>query len=137
MTSDLSRPASKRYTLRLAVIMAFYVVALFGAVWLFNNQPPQGVFRYLVAAAPSLPIFGVIWAVGMYFKEEDDEYLRMKLAVTSLWATGLTLAAASVWGFLENFEVVPHIPLYYAFVFYWAAFGLTQIVRALTSGGEQ
>jgi len=137
MTSDFSRPAAKRYTLRLAVIMGFYVVALFGAVWMFNNAPPEGVLRYLVAAAPSLPILGVIWAVGMYFKEEDDEYLRMRLAVTSLWATGLTLAAASVWGFLENFEVVQHIPLYFAFVFYWGAFGLVQITRGLFGGRDK
>lgn len=137
MTSDFSRPAAKRYTLRMLVIMAVYVAAIFGAVWMFANQPPQGLLRYIVAAAPSLPILGVIWAVGMYFKEEDDEYLRMKLAVTSLWATGITLAAASVWGFLENFDVVPHIPLYYAFIFYWGAFGLTQIVRKLFGGREQ
>ena len=41
----------------------------------------------------------------------------------------LTLAAASVWGFLEQFETVPHIPLYYAFVFYWAAFGVVQLTQ--------
>ena len=137
MTSDFSRPAAKRYTLRMVVIMAFYVVAIFGAVWLFTNHPPQGALRYLVAVAPSLPILGVIWAVGMYFKEEDDEYLRMKLAVTSLWATGITLAAASVWGFLENFDVVQHVPLYYAFIFYWAAFGAVQITGKLFGGKDQ
>ncbi|MBX7250167.1 MAG: hypothetical protein K1X35_14120 [Caulobacteraceae bacterium] len=132
MTSDFSRPAARRYTLRMVVIMAFYVAAIFGAVWMFTNDPPQGALRYLVAAAPSLPILGVIWAVGMYFREEDDEYLRQRLAVTSLWATGLTLAAASVWGFLENFDTVPHVPLYYAFVFYWAAFGVVQLLRKVT-----
>ena len=129
MNADLSRPASKRYMLRMAVIMGFYVVAIFGAVWMFTHSPPQGALRYLVAAAPSLPILGVIWAVGMYFKEEDDEYLRLRLATTSLWATGITLAAASVWGFLENFDTVQHLPLYFAFVFYWGAFGFVQIVR--------
>lgn len=129
MNADLSRPASKRYMLRMAVIMGFYVVAIFGAVWMFTHSPPQGTLRYLVAAAPSLPILGVIWAVGMYFKEEDDEYLRLRLATTSLWATGITLAAASVWGFLENFDTVQHLPLYFAFVFYWGAFGFVQIVR--------
>jgi hypothetical protein len=129
MGSDLSRPASRRYMLRMLVIMAFYMVAIFGAVWMFTHSPPQGVLRYLIAAAPALPVLGVIWAVGMYFKEEEDEYLRMRLATTSLWATGITLAAASVWGFMENFDTVPHIPLYYAFIFYWGAVGVVQIVR--------
>lgn len=122
-----ARPAGRRYVARLIPLMILYVVALFGVTWLFNTDPPEGALRYLFAVLPALPIVGVVWAVGMYLHEEDDEYLRMKLATVSLWATGLTLAAASVWGFLEQFETVPHIPLYYAFVFYWFSFGLVQI----------
>lgn len=124
-----SRPAGRRYVARMIPLMVLYVAALFGVTWLFNTDPPEGGLRYLVAVLPALPIIGVIWAVGMYLHEEDDEYLRMKVAATSLWATGLTLAAASVWGFLEQFETVPHIPLYYAFVFYWFSVGLVQIFQ--------
>jgi len=124
-----ARPAARRYMARMIPLMVLYVAAIFGATWLFENNPPEGVLRYVVAVLPALPIVGVVWAVGMYLHEEEDEYVRMRMATTSLWATGLTLAAASVWGFLEQFETVPHIPLYYAFVFYWGAVGVTQIVR--------
>ena len=127
MNTDPRSVASKRYIARFIPLMVLYVVALFGVTWLFNTSPPEGLLRYLAAALPALPAVGVIWAVGMYLHEEEDEYIRMRLATVSLYATGLTLAAATVWGFLEQFETVPHIPLYYAFVFYWASFGLTQI----------
>jgi len=129
MNTDPRSAAGRRYVARFVPLMVLYVAAIFGVTWLFNNNPPEGLLRYAAAVLPALPIIGVVWAVGMYLHEEEDEYLRMKLAVTSLWATGLTLAAASVWGFLEQFETVPHIPLYYAFVFYWAAFGLVQIAQ--------
>ena len=121
--------AGRRYLLRMIPLMLAYVVAILGVVWIFENRPPEGALRYALAALPALPIVGVVWAVGAYLHEETDEYVRMRLAVTSLWATGATLAAASVWGFLEQFETVPHVPLYYAFVFYWAAFGVIQLVQ--------
>jgi len=120
-------PAGRRYLKRFFPLMAAYVAAIFGVTWLFAAHPPEGPLRYALAVLPALPVIGVIWAVGAYLHEETDEYVRMRLAVTSLYATGATLAAACVWGFLEQFETVPHVPLYYAFVFYWAAFGLIQV----------
>jgi len=122
-------PAGRRYVGRMVPLMVAYVAAILGVTWLFDNRPPEGALRYALAVLPALPIIGVVWAVGLYLREETDEYVRMRLAETSLYATGATLAAASVWGFLEQFETVPHIPLYYAFVFYWAAFGVIQGLR--------
>lgn len=129
---DLARPASKRYTVRVLVLMAIYVAALFGAVAYFNGDPSDGWLRYLIALAPAVPAVGVFWAVGMYLKEEDDEYLRYQLVRTSLVATAITLGLATAWGFLEQFETVPHVPAYYAFMVYWASVGLTQgLTKAL------
>lgn len=121
-------PAGRRYTRRFIPLMLLYVAAIFLTVWVFANNPPQGWLRYALAALPALPIIGVIWAVGLYLHEEEDEYVRMRLATVSLYATGVTLALATVWGFLEQFGTVPHIPLYYAFVGFWAAFGVVQLI---------
>ena len=122
-------PAGKRYVRRFIPLMVLYVVALFAVTWVFNNGPPEGALRYVLAVLPALPVLGVIVAVGAYLREETDEYVRMRLAETSLYATGVTLAAATVWGFLEQFETVPHIPTYYAFVLFWLAFGVIQGLR--------
>ena len=125
--NDLSRPASRRYLIRLSIVMALYVVALFGAVAYFNADPAESWIRYVVGVAPALPAIAVFWAVGMYLHEEEDEYLRYRLARVSLIATAITLGLATAWGFLEQFGTVPHIPAYYAFVIYWASVGLAQV----------
>jgi hypothetical protein len=125
--NDLSRPASRRYLIRLSVVMALYMAALFGAVAYFNGDPAEGWIRYAVAIAPALPAIAVFWAVGMYLHEEEDEYLRYRLVRVSLMATAITLGLATAWGFLEQFGTVPHIPAYYAFVIYWASLGVSQI----------
>ena len=43
-----------------------------------------------------------------------------------LWATGMTLAVTSLWGFLED-AGVPHLPMYYAAICWFLALGLAAI----------
>jgi hypothetical protein len=69
-------PAFKRYQLRVIAASLLYAIALCGAVWLFKHQPPEGALRYLVAVAPAVPLVGIIVAMGLFLKEEDDEFQR-------------------------------------------------------------
>jgi hypothetical protein len=41
-----------------------------------------------------------------------------------LWATGITLSFATLWGFLDNFAAVPHFDMYLLFPMYWASMGI-------------
>jgi hypothetical protein len=43
-----------------------------------------------------------------------------------LWGLGVTLAGCTAWGFLENVELVSHMPLYGVFPIFCAAFGVAQ-----------
>jgi undecaprenyl pyrophosphate phosphatase UppP len=87
----------------------------------------SGWTLYAVAVAPALFILGVIWAMGMYLVEETDEYIRMRLVRAMMVATGITLAIASVWGFLEQLADLVHVPAYYGFVIWCGAMGLAQL----------
>jgi hypothetical protein len=111
--------------------VASYVVLLFAVVWWFQTNAPRGAVKYVAAVLPALPLLAVIWALGMYLVDETDEYIRMRTVRACLIATGLVLAAATAWGFLEQFEAVPHLPLYYVFVVWCAFFGLAQVVNRL------
>jgi hypothetical protein len=71
-----------------------------------------------------IPIIGMIVTMARLLVEETDEYQRMRIVRASLVATGLLLAIASVWGFLEMFELVPH-------VWAWAAFPVWAVGLAL------
>jgi hypothetical protein len=124
--SSSKSSATQRYQRRFWPCMAAYVATMFGATWVFKHQQIEGVLRVALAALPALPVIAVVWVMGLYLTEETDEYLRLQLSRASLMATGLTLSACTLWGFLENFGVVAHVPLYFVFIGFCAALGLVQ-----------
>ena len=62
---------------------------------------------------PALPIIGIFGAIGRYLVEEQDEYVRMLMVRQTLWASGFALSVATIWGFLESFDLVGHVDGYY------------------------
>ena len=119
-------PAFRRYQRRVIVSSVVYACALLGAVWLFKHDPPQGVLSYGLALAPALPLVGVIVSMGLFLKEEDDEFKRALMVEQILWATGAMLAILTVWGFLESFGLVQHVGAYWGAVLWFAMFGLAR-----------
>ena len=113
--------AGTRYRLRLMIAMTAYVLALIGAIEAWMAMHPEGVAAYVLAILPALPLMGAILVMGLYLKEETDEFERSVQAEAALWATGGLLALATVWGFLEMFGLVPHVESWVAFPA-WAAF---------------
>ena len=67
---------------------------LLAATWLHVIFKLQGVVAYALAVLPALPVVGMAVAVGLYFREETDEFERAVRVESALWATGVTLAAA-------------------------------------------
>ena len=104
--------------------MILYVVAILSVTTIFVLNRVYGTEAYFLAILPALPLLGVIAAFGMYLTEEPDEFVRTVMVHCSLWATGILLALSTIWGFLENYTNDAHVPMYLAFSFWWAAFGL-------------
>lgn len=102
-------PALRRYNRRALGWSFSYVLALIGAIWANQMLHPEGALAWAIAIVPSLPLLFFIWSMGRYLVEETDEYLRQRTIVASLWATGILLAVASCYGFLETFKLVPHV----------------------------
>lgn len=111
------RPAGRRYTRRFLPAMMLYVLVFEAATWVYKHVHPAGIGAVLMALAPSVPILFAIRAMLLFLREETDEYLRSRMLECWSLATGLALCICTVWGFLDQFEVVPHLPL-------WAAFPL-------------
>jgi hypothetical protein len=124
MTCTTNNPAVRRYILRFAVAISFYMLFLVGTVWAFVHTRPTGWLAYLLAILPSLPIIASLAVVGLYLKEEKDELVRMIFVQSLIWAIGATLTATTVWGFLENFAHVPHMDLFLVFPMFWAFVGI-------------
>ena len=111
------RPAGRRYTWRFLPAMMAYGAVFIAATWVYRNLHPTGLGAVLMGLSPSVPILFAIRAMMLFLKEETDEYLRSRMLEGWAIATGLALGVCTVWGFLDQFKVVPHLPL-------WAAFPL-------------
>jgi len=131
--SDCRSVAARAYVRRFVPLMIAYVLLLFGANWLRDTVQPAGPFAFFLAILPALPLIGVIWAIGRLLVEETDEYLRSLHVRQFLIATGFMLVIVCVWGFLESFDQVPHIPMYWAFIIWCVGLGVGTTVNEMRS----
>ena len=125
-------PAFSRYNRRILVLSVIYAACLFAAVYVFKQHLVAGPLAWLVALAPALPVIGFFVTIGRYLVEERDEYLRDQMVRQALIATGFAMAVATAWGFLENFDLVPHVAAYYIAVIWFAGLGVGACVNRLT-----
>ena len=112
-------PATRRYLIRLAVLMSIYLITLFVAVYAFRHNMVSGPLAYPLAVLPAVPIIGVFWAVMRLLVEEPDEYLRMLFVRQALIATGFCLTVMTIWEFLQNFDLVPPGNGGFGAAFFW------------------
>lgn len=93
----------RRYQWTVAVVMAFYVMFVSAVTHYVRAHAPSGWVLYLLAALPSLPIVGVVVAVGIYLRDEKDEYQRDLMVRCLLWATAVVMAVTAFFGLLRSF----------------------------------
>lgn len=118
--------AGKRYLRRFIPLMILYVIAISGVSLTFRLMDPVGLLAFILAMVAALPILGVIAVMGLYLREETDEFQRTVLIESMLWGIGLTLSGFTVWGLLEFYVDVPRLPAFWAFPVFCAAMGLAQ-----------
>jgi len=129
-------PATRRYNRRVIILSLVYAAALTSAIYAFNHRLVDGAGAWIVAGLPALPIIGIFVAIGYLLAEETDEYLRMLMVRQTLWASGFSLSIATLWGFLESFDLVGHIESYYVAVLWFGGLGLGSVMNRLTMRGS-
>lgn len=127
-------PAWKRYNIRMIWLSLAYALFLLTAVYGFKHHLFTGPAAYGVAILPALPIIGIFGAMGRYLLEEQDEYIRSLMVRQALWASGFALSVATIWGFLESFDVVGRVDSYYIAVVWFVGLGLGGMINKLTQG---
>ena len=121
--------AMGRYNRRMLLSSGVYVVGLFGAIWAHDSLKPDGGLAFLFALAPSVGVLMMVWAMGRLIFEEQDEYLRHRYIRASLFGLGTLLTLATVWGFFEQFDLVPHVPTWAAVPVFAVGLGIANLVR--------
>ena len=127
-------PATKRYNRRVIGLSLLYAVSILIAVYGFKHQLLHGLVAYVVAILPALPIIGIFGAMGRYLIEEQDEYVRMLMVRQTLWASGFALSIATIWGFLESFDLVGHIDAWNIVIVWFLGLGIGSVINKLTLG---
>ncbi len=122
-------PAMGRYNRRMMTASAVYVVGLFGAIWIHDNLDLPTAAAFLVALAPSIGVLMMVAAMGRLIVEETDEYLRHRYVRASLFGLGTLLTLATIWGFFEQFDLVPHAPSWMAVPVFALGLGIAHCGR--------
>jgi hypothetical protein len=126
----VNSPALQNYNRRFMVWTFGYMAALTIAISMHQKMELAGPMLWVAGLLPALPVFGMIWTMARYIREEEDEYLRLRAINAALIATGILLAAATAWGFLEMFGAVPHVPSWAALPFWAIGLGIGQCWQA-------
>jgi chromate transport protein ChrA len=119
--------ATRRYNRRFLTTMVIYAVSIILAAEWARHGHRSGYSAYAIAALPGLTVVAALAIIGLYLKEEKDEFNRATQVEALLWATGITLAIETTWGFLENFTDAPHAPLYLGFALFCGIWGVANL----------
>lgn len=121
-----SSRAAIRYTKGIMIASVAYMLGLGLAITIHDRSGLEGLTGFIIAMLPVVPIFGMIYVMGRYLAEEQDEYLRYRAVTASMVGLALVLGVGSFWGFLETFEMVPHVPGWWAVPIWAVGMGLGQ-----------
>jgi hypothetical protein len=118
-------PATRTYLRRFFTATAAYIALAVVDGLVFRKYRLTGNLAYLLAVLPALGIVGQIVAVGLYLREEKDEFQRNLFIQCMLWGLGGLLAVTSVWGMLESYTHLVHLQPIWIFPIFWLFVGVS------------
>lgn len=124
-------PAAQRYLRRFTLVTAAYVLLIaanVGVSWAFD---PSQTILALMAIVAALPIVGMLIVLGIYLREESDEFVRDRIVLSMLIGLGVLLSLSSILGMLQFEGLVGELPVFLAFPIWCGAWGIAQSLLAL------
>jgi hypothetical protein len=131
--------AEKQYVRRIVITMSVYLLLVVGATWAVRHAHVKGWLMYVCAVVPSLAILRLLQVVGLYLKEETDEFVRQQMVNSILWGTAVVLGLSAVSDFLRGYTGKGELPGFTIFVVFWMVFALSQGIQSLRNrvGGDE
>ena len=116
-------PRSRSYVIGSSLNWLMFLAAVAFLTW--GNAsgwlPDAGVWAIAALAALSVALQ---FAAAYRLVSAQDEFIRGISAKRVIAAAGLTIAAAVLWGLVQQFLDVPTVPLWVVYPFFWGAFGM-------------
>ncbi len=127
------KAASRRYHRLYWPIMVIYVAACFaGAAYVDEGTTPVWIAAS-IAVATAAPLLFVLWLTLRYFNE-TDEYTRLRQLKAFSEGAAITVGAILVVGFLQIFDVLPALNVFWFGPMFFAAYAAAFCLRSLRSG---
>ena len=119
------KQARQRYLRLFRPVMLIYVVAILGgSYWLSTFEVEPKWLTVSVALASSIPLLLVLLLMLRYFSEAD-EYTRLKQLTAFSYGAAITIGAVFVAGFLQMFEVIGTVQVFWFGPAFFLAYGLS------------
>ncbi|WP_084421074.1 hypothetical protein [Henriciella litoralis] len=122
--------ARKRYKRVFWPAMASYCLIVAGGVWYVDKGVTPPWIASLVAIATALPVCVALWAIVRWMLE-TDEYTRMRHLKAFAYGAALVISAIFVVGFLQIFEVIGNVEVFWFGPAFFIAYGLFNCVPML------
>ncbi|HEV2578185.1 MAG TPA: hypothetical protein VGU25_13335 [Acidobacteriaceae bacterium] len=120
--------AAKRYVQRMGAIALVYLATVWVITTYVHQHRPTGAKLFVLAAVPAFDVVAMIVVVGLYLREEIDEFKRYQLVVSILWAVGFTLALMAFIDFLRAYQSITAPPPFFEFTIFWISMALAQAI---------
>ena len=117
-------PAFRAFGFRMLGAAGACILVFSIGVSVYRSLPPGSPALWLLALVTAVPLLSMVWAMGRYLSEETDEYLRHLAIMSALIGLAAVLVIATVWGFLENLGLVPHVWSWYVVPLFGLANGI-------------
>ena len=125
-------PVQRRFTIQMWVVAGLCIVLAAVSALVFRLAHPPTIFAYPLAIIPAAPIIAALVFTGTYLAEETDEFQRSLFIQSLLGGVGVTLAATTIWGYLEHFvHTTPHFDAIWVYPMFWFATALSYPVIRL------
>jgi hypothetical protein len=112
MCQVLKNPADRQFRRRCQVIAGSSLV-LYMACSQLSLRYPHGLLSLVLAGLAGAAFFTEFLSVAFLLVRTFDEFQRILLTRSFLWATVITMGFATIWGFVElhSHGTVPHLPI--------------------------
>jgi hypothetical protein len=120
--------AEKQYVKSTVVVMISYLLILSGSVHYAKMYRPQGAALYLLACLPMLPVLAMLATIGIYLRDEKDEFERNLTVRAMLWGIAVTLAVSSFESFLRSFGWGRTLAPFTEFIVFFLTMGLVKML---------
>jgi hypothetical protein len=118
--------AARRYVQRMGAVGLVYLATVWVITRYIHQHHPTGAKLFVLAAVPAFDVIAMIAVVGIYLRDEVDEFKRHQLIVSILWAVGITLALMAFVDFLQSYQSITAPPPFMEFIVFWLSMALVQ-----------